>query len=149
MPQSSQPDSVSRYAQQNLPHHICLSALDPQRPAGGSSWVYPNPSTVWFHTYATGVQSKTYPAINANAKASEASKSANLETKSKFIVTYTGFPDDAKAAFQAAVDIWSDLFQSSVPIRVNATWGRQATVVLGSTRPDFFYKNFIGAPAKI
>ena len=106
------------------------------------------PSTVWFHTYATGVQSKSYPAVTANVKANEAGKSANLETKSKFIVTYTGFPDDAKAAFQAAVDIWSDLFQSSVPIRINATWGRQATTVLGSTRPDFFYKNFVGAPAR-
>ncbi len=104
------------------------------------------PSTVWFHTFATGIQSKPFPV--ANAKASESSKSANLETKSKFIVTYTGFPDDAKAAFQAAVDIWSDLFPSTVPIQINVTWGRQATAVLGSTRPDFFYKNFIGAPAR-
>ncbi|MBU6242681.1 MAG: fibronectin, partial [Acidobacteria bacterium] len=104
------------------------------------------PSTVWFHTYASGVQSKSFPV--ANAKSSETAKTVNLETKSKFIVTYTGFPDDAKAAFQAAVDIWSDLFQSSVPIRINATWGRQASTVLGSTRPDFFYKNFVGAPAR-
>ncbi len=104
------------------------------------------PSTVWFHTYASGETTKNSAA--ADVKASEVPKSANLETKSKFIVTYNGFPDDAKVAFQAAVDIWSDLFQSSVPIRINATWGRQASLVLGSTRPDFFYKNFIGAPAR-
>lgn len=104
------------------------------------------PSTVWFHTYASGETTKNSAA--ADIKASEVPKSANLETKSKFIVTYTGFPDDAKVAFQAAVDIWSDLFQSSVPIRINATWGRQSSLVLGSTRPDFFYKNFIGAPAR-
>ncbi len=41
---------------------------------------------------------------------------------STFIVTYNGFPPQAQAAFQAAVDVWASQLQSPVPIRVTASW---------------------------
>ena len=104
------------------------------------------PSTVWFHTYGTGVQTQKIP--SAKIVAQPQSPVANVNTKSRFDISYIGFPADAQAAFQAAADIWSDKFQSAVPIKVQVTWGRQTSGVLGSTRPDYFYKNFTGAPAR-
>jgi hypothetical protein len=47
----------------------------------------------------------------------------NLDPCSTFIVTYTGFTAEAEAAFQFAVDIWSNNIESSVPIRVDANFG--------------------------
>ena len=92
------------------------------------------PSTVWFHTYGTGVQ--TTQSTSAKIVARPKPISANVNTKSRFEISYIGFPADAQAAFQAAADIWSDKFQSAVPIKVQVTWGRQTSGVLGSTRPD-------------
>ena len=64
----------------------------------------------------------------------------------QFIVDYVGYPDDAKAAFQRAVDIWSTLIISPVPIRIKATWQPLAAtpgfVTLGSARPA----TYAGAP---
>ncbi len=40
--------------------------------------------------------------------------------QSSFVVTYTGFTPEARAAFQYAVDIWASFIQSPVPIRINA-----------------------------
>ncbi len=55
---------------------------------------------------------------------------------STFIVTYTGFSPQAQAAFQAAVDVWSQLLVSSVPIRVNAEWKNLGdSRILGSAGP--------------
>ena len=64
----------------------------------------------------------------------------DLHTKgaisSTFIVTYTGFSPQAQAAFQAAVDIWSQVLVSSVPIRVNAEWKNLGDPrILGSAGP--------------
>ncbi len=49
-----------------------------------------------------------------------------------FNVIYTGFPNNAKAAFQHAVDIWSSLITSPVTIRIDATWTSLEPGVLGS-----------------
>lgn len=57
---------------------------------------------------------------------------------SQFIVTYSGFTPQAQAAFQYAVDIWSTLLVSSVPIRIKANWTRQANNVLGSAGPTSY-----------
>ncbi len=53
-------------------------------------------------------------------------------TPATFIVTYTGFSAAAEDAFQAAVDVWSQLISSPVPIRVNAVWEPLGVNVLGS-----------------
>ena len=96
------------------------------------------PATQWIHTYA-GTATTTKPEQRA--------KSANLQAKSKFVVTYNGFPDWAKKDVQAAVDVWAANFSSSVPINVDASWGRSASWgILGSARPSDFYSGFAGAP---
>jgi Fibronectin type III domain len=100
------------------------------------------PSTVWGHTYAG-----TSPAKSANATSTSKPRSANIDAKSKFIVNYRNFPEWAKLEVQAAIDIWSANFQSSVPITLEATWGRSSSWgVLGSARPGNYYSGFEGAP---
>lgn len=74
-------------------------------------------------------------------------KVAYLEAKSKFVVNYKNFPEWAKRDFQAAVDIWSANFSSTVPITIDATWTRLGTFgVLGSARPGSYFADFKGAP---
>ena len=62
--------------------------------------------------------------------------------KSTIIVDYIGFPDEAKQAFQYAVDIWQNLISSPVPIHIKATWTSLATDVLGSCSPSDYIPNF-------
>ncbi len=66
--------------------------------------------------------------------------------KSTFVVDYIGFPANAKASFQRAVDIWSTLVQSSVPIRIQATWEPLPSGVLGGAGASFYFRNFANAP---
>lgn len=100
------------------------------------------PSTVWGHTFAG-----TSAIKSANATSTSKPRSANIEAKSKFIVTYKNFPEWAKIEVQAAIDLWSANFQSAVPISVEATWGRSTlSGVLGSARPGNYYSGFEGAP---
>jgi chitodextrinase len=61
-------------------------------------------------------------------------------------VTYNGFPSDAKLAFQRAVDIWSGLISSPVPIRVVATWEALPAGVLGAAGPSDYRHDFQHAP---
>jgi hypothetical protein len=65
----------------------------------------------------------------------------------KFEVTYTGFSDEAKRAFQAAVDVWSITLNTNVVIRINANWAAlDDPRVLGQAGPEGFNRNFTGAP---
>ena len=68
-------------------------------------------------------------------------KSASAK-RADIVVDYVGFPDDAKAAFQFAIDIWKDLIYSPVTIHVKATWESLAKDVLGSCSPTNFYTDF-------
>ncbi|MBC8154568.1 MAG: T9SS type A sorting domain-containing protein [Bacteroidetes bacterium] len=54
---------------------------------------------------------------------------------STFIVDYTGFSTEAQAAFQYAVDIWSTVIVSPVPIRIKADWVMLNPNALGGARP--------------
>ncbi|GAB3501705.1 hypothetical protein GCM10027341_28830 [Spirosoma knui] len=74
------------------------------------------------------------PAPEAFMKARKNAR-ARVAPTSQFIVTYSGFTAEAQAAFQYAVDIWSNLLVSSVPIRIQANWTRQSPGVLGSAGP--------------
>ena len=70
-------------------------------------------------------------------------------TTSTFVVNYdAGFNANpaAKAAFQAAVDQWSNLITSSVPVVVDASFTALPSGVLGSAGPKNLYANFPGAP---
>lgn len=96
------------------------------------------PSTVWGHTYA---------GLATQSTQSRPPQVVHLEQKSKFIVTYKNFPDWAKKDLQAAVDVWQANFASSVPITIDATWGRSAAYgILGSARPGNYYSEFSGVP---
>ncbi len=60
--------------------------------------------------------------------------------ESQFIVTYEGFTDEAREAFQYAVDIWNSLIRSPVPIRIDASFTdfggfEDGTIILGGARP--------------
>ena len=56
----------------------------------------------------------------------------------QFMVTYHGFTEEARTAFQYAVDIWASLIRSPVPIRIDATftdlggYDEYETITLGS-----------------
>ena len=60
----------------------------------------------------------------------------------EFIVNYTGFTPEAEAAFQYAVDIWSTILVSDVPIRVDANFQALPPNVLGSAGPTFIFSDF-------
>jgi hypothetical protein len=96
------------------------------------------PATQWGNIYA-GTSTDTKP--------QQRPKTANIQAKSKFVVNYNNFPDWAKKEVQAAIDVWSANFSSTVPINVDASWGRSSSWgVLGSARPTNFYSSFAGAP---
>ncbi len=60
----------------------------------------------------------------------------------EFIVNYSGFTPEAEAAFQYAVDIWSTILVSDVPIRVDANFQVLPPNVLGSAGPTFIFSDF-------
>ncbi|WP_165372197.1 T9SS type A sorting domain-containing protein [Emticicia agri] len=69
--------------------------------------------------------------------------------KATFIVNYSGFSPAAQKAFQLAVDIWSNLISSPVPIRIDAIWhpidsGNNEGTILGQASPGDFTRNFPG-----
>ena len=96
------------------------------------------PATNWGYTYAgTDPVTKTTPRPSAK----------NLDAQSKFVVKYNNFPDWAKREVQAALDVWSAHFKSTVVISVDASWGRSSSWgILGSARPGSFFSAFTGAP---
>ena len=58
----------------------------------------------------------------------------------QFRVTYTGFTDEAREAFQYAVDIWNSLIRSPVPIWIDATFTdfggyEDGGIILGGAQP--------------
>jgi len=74
------------------------------------------------------------------------SKNARPEAdRSKFIITYVNFPDNAKAAFQKAVDIWQSILISDVPILLTAYWESLGKNVLGKASSSENFRDFPGA----
>jgi HYDIN/CFA65/VesB family protein/VCBS repeat protein len=69
-------------------------------------------------------------------------------TTATFQVTYVGFQNfpEAQDAFQAAVDVWSMLVSSPVPIKVRAEFKPLGANVLGSASAQFLWRDFPGAP---
>jgi len=66
-------------------------------------------------------------------------RAAKAFTPATFDITYTGFSAQAQAAFQAAVDIWSQLISSPATIRVSAVWEPLGTGVLGSAGANSYW----------
>ncbi len=63
-------------------------------------------------------------------------------------VTYSNFPNDAKDAFQAAVDVWQSVLISKVPIKITATWDAISSNTLATSGAKKVYKNFTNAPVR-
>jgi hypothetical protein len=82
------------------------------------------------------------------------------ETGATFTIVYTAagaqdplgevcqtFPEEAKAAFNAAASIWGSLLNSTVPITITACWADLgATDTLGYSGSPFSYRDFTNAP---
>ena len=62
-----------------------------------------------------------------------------LRQTATFIVTYHNFTAPAKAAFQAAVNVWQSIIVSDQVIHVDASWTPLGTNVLGSAGPDLIF----------
>lgn len=124
-----------------LPFVIIASLLTPLLITGQAQAIAPflqKDATQWGHIYA-GPETKSAQLPRQ--------KSVNLETKSKFVVTYKGFPTWAKRDFQAAADVWATHFASAVPVTIEASWVQiGAFNVLGSARPGSYFAAFEGAP---
>lgn len=76
---------------------------------------------------------------------------ATLPPTAKINVTYTGFSAPARAAFQAAVNIWQTQIHSTVPIDVVADWSDLTaqfgdSSILGAAGPTDYVENFTHAP---
>lgn len=71
----------------------------------------------------------------------------NLTNSAQIEVTYIGFESvpQAQAAFQRAVDIWSAILVTPIPVRIQARWVPLAPGVLGSANYTSAYANFTGA----
>ena len=115
---------------------LILSVITPTEEAQ-ALYLY-RPATQWGNTYASPATNKSF---------SSPAQSRNLEAQSKFVVKYTNFPEWAKVDVQAALDVWAGHFKSSVPINVEATYGRSSSYgVLGSARAGGYFAAFKGAP---
>lgn len=88
---------------------------------------------------------------NFDGPISSLSSYKNLRTQagvSSFVVTYSGFPSDAKAAFQAAIDVWQKVMVTRVPIRIKASWESINSTTLANSGATKVYKNFGGNSIK-
>jgi len=95
----------------------------------------------WGYIYASG---KT-----VSAQSTPRSPSANIEKKSNFIVNFNTVPTVARGAVQAAIDVWSENFSSTVPINVNVSWGRASSYgILAAASAKNNFANFPNAPDK-
>ena len=67
------------------------------------------------------------------APAPKRAATANIE------VNYSGFPSEARTAFQRAVETWEQHIKSDVTIRIDASFESLGAGTLGGTRPNFVY----------
>jgi len=88
---------------------LTFSLLSPvSAPALGFKTI---PATKWGHLYASGKNTN----LNTQPRAESIEVGA---PRSKWNIEYIGVPEDTKAAFKYAVDIWASYFESTVPIEV-------------------------------
>ena len=95
----------------------------------------------WGYIYASG--------NSVSVQATPRLPSAKLEKNSNFLINFNTVPSLARPAVQAAVDIWSENFASTVPVNVNVKWGSSSSYgVLASASAKNNFSNFNGAPDK-
>src|SRR4051794_11466609 len=93
----------------------------------------------------------TYIGPQARSQALAMQPLAVQPATAKINVTYIGFSAPARAAFQAAVNVWQSQIHSSVPIDVIADWSNLTAQykdpsILGAAGPTDFVANFSAAP---
>ncbi len=92
----------------------------------------------WTYTYGSGATTK-----HASITAQQPVKSAHIDKASTFIVNYNTVPASYQPAIQAAVDVWSANFRSSVPVHIDATFAPQKSLgVLASSSPVKFFPGY-------
>lgn len=84
-----------------------------------------------------------------SARTGTQSVSATSAPTATIQVTYHNFPSNARAAFQAAVDIWQTMVVSSQVIHVNASWTSLGSGVLGEAGPALIGVNGTAYPAAL
>lgn len=83
----------------------------------------------------------------ASSITSAPAKWTHLNAQSTFSVSYLNVPESVKPAIQAAIDVWSENFTSTVPINVVANWSKQTNAgLLATATPGKFFNHFPGAP---
>ena len=88
-----------------------------------------------------GILDRRPPRTTPSGKYALAPPAANIS------VNYTGFTPEAQAAFQRAVDIWSSLLITTVPIEIEASFDALDSDALAVSRPStFFCTTMICAP---
>ncbi|MCX6213160.1 T9SS type A sorting domain-containing protein [Spirosoma sp.] len=95
--------------------------------------------------YSTGQNGSGYIAAPASFLRQTSPNARPLAPTAQFIVNYTNFTAEARRAFQYAVDIWSTLIVSPVPIRIQANWVSQEPNLLGSAGPASYRYSFDGS----
>ena len=70
----------------------------------------------------------------------------NKQATATITVTYTGFTDEQRAAFDYAKSIWEKTITSAVPIKINAKWENLGNGILGQCGASDWKYNFTGAP---
>lgn len=76
------------------------------------------------------------PAATTQSVVEDAQSAAKAAPTAKFVVTYTGFTAEAKAAFQRAVNTWAGKLNTTVPVTVKASWEPLGPGVLGAAGPS-------------
>ncbi|MEN8247717.1 MAG: T9SS type A sorting domain-containing protein [Bacteroidota bacterium] len=95
--------------------------------------------------YGDEINYNTHIPFNGELNSVENAARLNELNNAVFEVTYEGFTSASRAAFQYAVDIWSTLLTSDVPIRIHARMENLGAGVLGQTSVTSYYANFDNA----
>lgn len=113
---------------------VCPLLLLPGTTAPGGTALPQGGWTVRASAERTAVRGGTEVRLSGAPTASRPSRPAQARTATGavFRVRYTGFTPEQRDAFQAAVDTWSRLLSSRVPIRVEARLTALPPGVLGS-----------------
>lgn len=103
-------------------------------------------------TISCGLDDTGLHNVVANVKSMPAQKNQNasrIQTNGAvFDVKYSGFTEEAKNAFQYAIDIWARTIKSDVTIRVFANWAFLDNVTTLAFVTPTEVKNFDGTPER-
>lgn len=123
----------------------------------------PNPANPRkrYQTDQSAVTSDILPPDKSNAiELEQSDQSEAVAAAATFVIDYVpsggqdpwgegcqNFPENAKAAFNAAGAVWSGILQSSVPIRISACWANLGSSnILGYSGGGTLHRNFTNAP---